>query len=172
MKPALNHDQGNARAASGDSLCGMGMPARIVDRDQSQFRGNPASVSRPLSFDLPLTRPRKTGGGCQASPVLFIRRCSWRLPLSAIEPQRLAVKCGGRGRADLLNSQGRPALQFQRSPRGCALSFQQHVSCQGANAFEGHVERLSRSVGDANRHSERIIGSVQKGVGVFQNGDC
>jgi len=147
-----NHGQGNARAASGDSLCGMGTPARIVDRDQSQFRGNSAPVGQPRHISR-RSLPRTWPGDLARRPGLFLIRTAGGLCMGitrradALAPSRLrrptliAIHSGWHRQA--IARTRWPAVQIRRGISARTLSFNtgHHVPAKFADG--PHVERLS-----------------------------
>jgi len=163
---ALDHTQhwSAERRGRGVPIAANNAPHTDIAYDQFQFRGNSAPVGQPRHISR-RSLPRTWPGDLARRPGLFLIRTAGGLCMGitrradALAPSRLRRPApiavhNGQHRQAIARTRW-PAVQILRSPCGCALSFQQHASCQGVNAFEGH-QRLSSSVGfNANRHSER-----------------
>ena len=164
MNPSIDHPQGRTQAGRGERpCCGMGMPARIVDRDQFQFRGNSAPVGQPRHISR-RSLPRTWPGDLARRPGLFLirtaggrciceqRRADALAPSRLRRPTLIAIHSGWHRQA--IARTRWPAVQILRSPCGCALSFQQHASCQGTDALEGHVVASFRGVTFQHRNHD------------------
>jgi len=137
-------------------------PIPVADKYQGRLRVLPVGKSRVAYARCLTVSPVTTSGGIAISPDNGIRFALLR-PLRGSSERRLVWRppCGRAA-----------ALQSVRAVMAARRQFclPKHVSCQGANALEGHPSTSFRGspFQRPNRDTRRIV-NVQQAVGEIRN---
>lgn len=167
MIAATHNDQGKARAASGHSLCGMGMPAPIAGRNKFQTAESKAADLRPGAV---ATNPgRLFHSNCRGT-LLHRRRAGGELlPATRSVASNLRVGWMYRSADEYLSFIALTRAGIRPDHAVALLSQSADYSpCRVADLPEHHLERLSSRIADGNNHSEaptHAAGSITQGLG-------